>query len=86
MGYDIQSVIAEPGDFSEFVKYIEVKSTKRVTAPDLKDEVWTDTINITRNEWIAAMQHKEFYSIYRVYLFVEELLCILSKSISKEDG
>lgn len=67
MGYDIQSVIAEPGDFSEFVKYIEVKSTKRVTAPDLKDEVWTDTINITRNEWIAAMQHKEFYSIYRVY-------------------
>lgn len=67
LGYDIQSVIAEPGDFSEFVKYIEVKSTKRVTAPDLKDEVWTDTINITRNEWIAAMQHKEFYSIYRVY-------------------
>ena len=67
LGYDIQSVIAEPGDFSEFVKYIEVKSTKRVTAPDLKDEVWTDTINITRNEWIAAMQHKKFYSIYRVY-------------------
>ena len=67
LGYDMQSVIAEPGDFSEFVKYIEVKSTKRVTAPDLKDEVWTDTINITRNEWIAAMQHKEFYSIYRVY-------------------
>ncbi|RHS75643.1 DUF3883 domain-containing protein [Firmicutes bacterium AM43-11BH] len=67
LGYDIQSVIAEPGDSSEFVKYIEVKSTKRVTAPDLKDEIWTDTINITRNEWIAAMQHKEFYSIYRVY-------------------
>lgn len=67
LGYDIQSVIAEEGDFSEFVKYIEVKSTKRVTAPDLKDEMWTDTINITRNEWIAAMQHKDFYSIYRVY-------------------
>lgn len=28
LGYDIQSVIAEPGDFSEFVKYIEVKSTR----------------------------------------------------------
>lgn len=67
LGYDIQSVIAEAGEYSEFVKYIEVKSTKRVTAPDLKDGVWTDTINITRNEWIAAMQHKEFYSIYRVY-------------------
>lgn len=67
LGYDIQSVIAEAGEYSEFVKYIEVKSTKRVTAPDLKDGVWTDTINITRNEWIAAMQHKEFYSIYRIY-------------------
>lgn len=67
LGYDIQSVIAEAGEYSEFVKYIEVKSTKRVTAPDLKDGVWTDTINITRNEWIAAMQHKEFYFIYRVY-------------------
>lgn len=67
LGYDIQSVIAEAGEYSEFVKYIEVKSTKRVTAPNLKDGVWTDTINITRNEWIAAMQHKEFYSIYRVY-------------------
>ncbi len=67
LGYDIQSVIAEPGDFAEFVKYIEVKSTKRVTAPDLSDGIWNDTINITRNEWVAAMQHREFYSIYRVY-------------------
>ena len=67
LGYDIQSVIAEEGEFAEFVKYIEVKSTKRVTAPDLKDDMWIDTINITRNEWIAAMQHKDFYSIYRVY-------------------
>lgn len=67
LGYDIQSVIAEEGEFAEFVKYIEVKSTKRVTAPDLEDAMWTDTINITRNEWIAAKQHKEFYFIYRVY-------------------
>ncbi|MCD5414096.1 MAG: DUF3883 domain-containing protein, partial [Clostridiales bacterium] len=35
LGYDIQSVIAEDGDISEFVKYIEVKSTKRVTAPSI---------------------------------------------------
>lgn len=67
LGYDIQSVVAEPGDFAEFVKYIEVKSTKRVTAPDITDPLWADTVNITRNEWIAALQHKEFYSIYRVY-------------------
>lgn len=67
LGYDIQSVIAEPGDMDEFVKYIEVKSTKRLTCPDIDDDLWIDTINLTRNEWVAAQQHKEFYSIFRVY-------------------
>lgn len=67
LGYDIQSVVAEPGDMDEFVKYIEVKSTKRLTCPDIDDDLWIDTINLTRNEWVAAQQHKEFYSIFRVY-------------------
>lgn len=67
LGYDIQSVIAEPGDMAEFVKYIEVKSTKRLTCPDIKEALWIDTLNITRNEWIAAQQHRDFYSIFRVY-------------------
>ena len=67
LGYDIQSVIAEDGDMAEFVKYIEVKSTKRFTSPDINDKLWVDTLNITRNEWIAALQHKDFYSIFRVY-------------------
>lgn len=67
LGYDIQTVIAEPGPESEYVKYIEVKSTKRVTAPDLDDSLWLDTINVTRNEWVAAQQHGRFYSIFRVY-------------------
>ena len=67
LGYDIQSVIAEPGDMAEFVKYIEVKSTKRLTCPNLEDDLWIDTLNITRNEWVAAHQHGKFYSIYRVY-------------------
>lgn len=67
LGYDIQSVIAEKGDIAEFVKYIEVKSTKRVTEPNIDDAEWVDTVNITRNEWIAAQQHKDFYSIFRVY-------------------
>ena len=67
LGYDIQSVIAEPGDMAEFVKYIEVKSTKRLTCPDVKDNLWIDTLNITRNEWVAAQQHRDFYSIVRVY-------------------
>lgn len=68
LGYDIQSVIAEVGDIAEFVKYIEVKSTKRVTEPDINDPTWVDTLNITRNEWVAAQQHKDFYSVFRVYL------------------
>lgn len=69
LGYDIQSVIAESGKpaEAEFVKYIEVKSTKRVTEPDIDNNLWLDTINLTRNEWVAAQQHKEYYSIYRVY-------------------
>lgn len=67
LGYDIQSVIAEPGEMDEFVKYIEVKSTKRYTCPDPDDDKWIDTLNITRNEWVAAKQHGAFYSIARVY-------------------
>ena len=67
IGYDIQSVIAEPGDMEEFVKYIEVKSTKRYTKPDLDSDLWVDTLNLTRNEYVAAKQHGKFYSIYRVY-------------------
>lgn len=67
LGYDIQSVVAEEGAKSDFTKYIEVKSTKRVTEPDIQDGLWMDTLNITRNEWIAAQQHGEYYCIYRVY-------------------
>lgn len=77
LGFDIQSVIAEKGDDAEFVKYIEVKSTKRVTAPDLDDAEWLDTVNITRNEYVAAMQHKKFYSIYRVY-FVRDGIVVFT--------
>lgn len=67
IGYDIQSVIAEPGDEAEFVKYIEVKSTKRLTCPDVTDSLWMDTLNVTRNEYVAAHQHRGYYCIYRVF-------------------
>ena len=84
LGYDIQSVVAEPGDRSEFVKYIEVKSTKRLTCPDINDGLWVDTLNITRNEWVAAQQHKEFYSIFRVYFTREGIsIFILTNPIQK---
>lgn len=85
LGYDIQSVIAEKGEMAEFVKYIEVKSTKRVTAPDLSDATWVDTVNITRNEWVAAQQHKDFYSIYRVYFVRDGVVAYIMNNIYKKE-
>lgn len=84
LGYDIQSVIAEPGDMAEFVKYIEVKSTKRLTCPDIKDSLWVDTLNITRNEWIAAQQHGEFYSIFRVYFTRDGIVMFVLANVSEK--
>lgn len=84
LGYDIQSVIAEPGDMAEFVKYIEVKSTKRLTCPDINDSLWVDTLNITRNEWIAAQQHREFYSIFRVYFTRDGIVMFVLSNVSEK--
>nr|NNM90142.1 DUF3883 domain-containing protein [Bacilli bacterium] len=85
LGYDIQSVIAEKGNMAEFVKYIEVKSTKRVTEPDIQDSAWIDTLNITRNEWIAAQQHKDFYSIYRVYFIRGNIIMYVIKNVCQKE-
>lgn len=84
LGYDIQSVIAEPGDMEEFVKYIEVKSTKRYTCPDPEDSMWVDTLNITRNEWIAAQQHGQFYSIARVYFTSKGVIMFILSNIAEK--
>lgn len=81
LGYDIQSVVAEEGVKSDFSKYIEVKSTKRVTEPDLSNAYWMDSLNITRNEWIAAQQHGEFFCIYRVYFVRGKILMYIINNI-----
>lgn len=81
LGYDIQSVVAERGPNEEFVKYIEVKSTKRVTEPDCNDEDWQDTFNLTRNEWVAAQQHKDIYSIVRVYFVRDKIIMYFINNI-----
>lgn len=86
LGYDIQSVIAEDGDMAEFVKYIEVKSTKRVTAPDVRDTTWVDTLNITRNEWVAAQQHKDFYSIFRVYFVRGKVIMYIIQNVQQKEN
>ena len=65
LGYDISSIEAE-GEDPEFARYIEVKSTIRVTEPKI-DETWRDSVALTAKEWTAAKQYKEFYNVYRVY-------------------
>jgi hypothetical protein len=72
IGYDIQSIFADHSERSEFVKYIEVKATKRVTLPTETIDWWIDTLSLTRNEWVAAEQHTLSYSIYRVYFTPEQ--------------
>lgn len=68
IGYDISSVEAdEDSENPEFLRMIEVKATKRVTAPDVSDDSWVDTVNLTRREWMTAKQHRSAYSIYRIY-------------------
>lgn len=68
LGYDISSVEADENrEEPEFARFVEVKSTKRITEPDLNNNSWTDTINLTRKEWIAAKQYRSAYNIYRVY-------------------
>lgn len=67
LGYDISSVEANenPGK-PEFARYIEVKATTRVSEPSF-DARWSDSLNLTSKEWIAAEQYGEYYNIYRVY-------------------
>ena len=66
LGYDVQSVRAEPGPHPEHLIYLEVKSTTRVTAPRPNHE-WTDVVMLTRNEWVTAEQQRNAYKIFRVY-------------------
>jgi len=66
LGYDILSIEASRNLSSpEFHRYIEVKATTRVNPPNFSDTL--DSINLTRNEWVAAEQHASHFYIYRIY-------------------
>lgn len=68
LGYDISSIEADENpSHPEFARYIEVKTTKRVTEPSFDSASWMDSLNITAKEWVAAEQYGEYYNIYRVY-------------------
>ncbi|MGM9790797.1 MAG: protein NO VEIN domain-containing protein [Candidatus Cryptobacteroides sp.] len=67
LGYDITSIEAnrtENRDDAEKIRYIEVKTTARVSPPNPD---FQDSINLTRNEWVAAGQQREHFYIYRLY-------------------
>ena len=67
LGYDITSIEASRADNrddAEMIRYIEVKTTARVSPPNPD---FQDSINLTRNEWVAAGQQKEHFYIYRLY-------------------
>ena len=76
LGYDIASIEADENKHNpEFARYIEVKTTKRTTRPSFNLS-WTDSLNITRKEWIAAEQFGPAYNIYRVYFTKNEVIVI----------
>lgn len=67
LGYDIASIEAdEMPNSPERARFIEVKTTKRITEPSF-DHAWSDSVNITAKEWVAAEQFGQHYNIYRVY-------------------
>lgn len=76
LGYDISSIEADENPQKpEFARYIEVKTTKRITEPSF-DSMWSDSLNITAKEWIAAEQYKDYYNIYRVYFTKKKTIIV----------
>ncbi len=88
LGYDISSIEAsENPSHPEFARYIEVKSTTRTTVPNF-DNKWMDSVNLTKKEWTAAEQYKEYYYIYRVYFTKTKNIVVRMKNPFQkaEDG
>ena len=76
LGYDMSSIEADENpENPEFARYIEVKSTRRTTRPSFNQN-WTDSLNITRKEWVAAQQFGTAYNIYRVYFTKSEVIVV----------
>ncbi len=85
LGYDITSIEAHRNQKNpEFLRYIEVKATKRVHPPDFTDTL--DTINLTRNEWVAAEQHNTQFYIYRVYFTSKGIFLSIIKDPVKKNN
>lgn len=76
LGYDISSLEGDENPMHpEFARYIEVKSTTRIYEPSF-DSIWSDSLNLTSKEWIAAQQYGQFYNIYRVYFTRSKIIVV----------
>lgn len=82
IGFDIESIVGV-GTSPTTPKYIEVKTTTRVTAPSVKSFI--DSINITRNEWNAAKTFKDSYFVYRVYITKGKVFIFVIGSIVEKE-
>jgi len=85
LGYDITSIEASRNKKNpEYLRYIEVKATKRVHPPDFTDTL--DTISLTRNEWVAAEQQSYHFYIYRIYFTTKGTFISIIKDPVKKNN
>jgi hypothetical protein len=69
IGFDIESIFHNVPALHGTPHRIEVKSTVRVTKPDLRTATAPDSFVLTRSEKKALDVYKETFSIYRVYIY-----------------
>ena len=69
IGFDIESIFYSEPSLKGTPHRIEVKSTVRVTKPDLRNSMAPDGFTLTRSEKQAVDTYKETFSIYRVYIY-----------------
>ena len=69
IGFDIESIFHNEPSLNGGLHRIEVKSTVRVTKPDLRGSTTPDGFTLTRSEKQAIETYQETFSIYRVYIF-----------------
>ena len=69
IGFDIESIFHNEPELNGRPHRIEVKSTVRVTRPDLHGSITPDGFTLTRSEKQAIETYQDTFSIYRVYIF-----------------
>lgn len=69
IGFDIESIFHSELRNNGSPHYIEVKSTIRVTKPDLVNSDTPDGFTLTRSERQAMDAYRHLFSIYRVYIY-----------------